>query len=248
MKLHLERRGHGLPTVWLHGWSAEIGVWGGFPDIAGREAILFDLPGHGGSPWAEGLTLTSIARAVLDELAVPADFVGWSMGGVLGMACALLEPAKVKSLAVLATSNFGGERAIRMREALARDKFRAMSEFYRGVWSAEDRKQPGFTMMQVKLAMKRHLPSVETLVAIYDIVHAGIPALDLARVTCPVLFAQGTADVISPISRASEVAAMIPGARVEPIGGAGHAPFLTFPDACHKVLNRFWETSRDPLP
>lgn len=226
--------------VFLHGWSAELAVWGTFADVPGRSSVLFDLPGHGATPWTPGFTLSEVARAVLAELAAPADFVGWSLGGVLSLACAVEEPAKVRSVAVLAMSNFGGERALRMRAALARDRNKALGEFYKAVWSEADRARPGFEALQRELARKRRLPSVEAMVGLYDAFHAGLGALDPGRVRCPVAILHGTGDAISPLARAEEVAARIPGARVVPIAGAGHAPFLTFPEACRDALAAFW--------
>lgn len=240
LALHVERRGRGRPTVWIHGWSAEIGVWRSFPDVPGREAILVDMPGHGRSPWTADWTLASLARGVLALLDAPADFVGWSMGGVLSLACALERPERVRSVAVLAMSNFGGERAVRMRDSLAKDKLRALAEFYKVVWSEADRRTPGFEELQKELARKRRLPSTEAMVGIYDGFLAGIPKLALESVRCPVVVAHGTADGVAPIERARDIVARIPGARLVPVPGAGHVPFLTFPEICRGILDDFW--------
>ncbi len=240
LSLHVERRGHGSPTVWIHGWSAEIGVWRSFPDFPGRSALLVDLPGHGRTPWTADWTLASLARDVLAQLDSPADFVGWSLGGVLSIACALERPDLVKSVAILAMSNFGGERSERLRDALAKDKLRALADFYRVVWSEQDRRQPGFAEMQRELARNRRLPSTESMVGLYNGFFAGIPSLALEKVACPVVVAHGTADGVTPMSRAIAMVGRIPGARLVPVEGAGHVPFLTFPQECREILKQFW--------
>jgi pimeloyl-[acyl-carrier protein] methyl ester esterase len=240
--LHLERRGHGTPTVWLHGWSAEISVWRTFPDLPGRESILFDLPGHGRTPWTTDWTLDSLARDVLARLDAPADFVGWSLGGVLSAACALAEPAKVRSIAILAMSNFGGERAERLRNSLATNRLRALADFYRLVWSDADRKQPGFTKLQLELALHRRLPSIEAMVGLYGKFSDALPSLALDRLTCPILVAHGTGDGVTPMARAEENTKRLPGARLVKLEGAGHVPFLTFPEKCHEILREFWSS------
>ncbi|MEK7468405.1 MAG: alpha/beta fold hydrolase [Planctomycetota bacterium] len=240
VQLHVERRGTGFPTVWLHGWSAELGVWRDFPDIPGREAVLFDLPGHGRSPWTDDWTLDSLAPAVLSRIDYPADFVGWSLGGVLAAACALAEPAKVRSIAVLAMSNFGGERAERMRNSLAKNKLRALADFYGAVWSEADRAQPGFDQLQKDLARSRKLPPVEAMLGLYRKFSGAIPSLAIEKVTCPFLVAHGTGDSVTPMLRAEEIVQRITGAQLVRIEGAGHVPFLTFPDACHTILRDFW--------
>ncbi len=243
LSLHVERRGHGSPTVWIHGWSAEIGVWRAFPDVPGRSALLVDLPGHGQTPWTADWTLASLARDVLALLDAPADFVGWSLGGVLSLACALERPEMVKSVAVLAMSNFGGERSVRLRDSLTRDKLRALADFYRVVWSEQDRRQPGFEELQKELAQKRRLPSTEAMIGIYDGFLAGIPSLALERVACPVVVAHGTADGVAPMSRARAIVERMPTARLVPVEGAGHVPFLTFPKECRAILGEFWSNS-----
>ena len=240
LPLHVERRGEGSPTVWLHGWSAEIGVWRDFPDIAGRASILFDLPGHGRSPRTTDWTLDSLALEILSHIDAPADFVGWSLGGVLSIACALADPAKVRSITILALSNFGGERAERLRDTLAKDRLRALADFYGAVWSDADRSQPGFDQLQKDLASNRRLPSAEAMLGVYRTFSAGIASLPLAKLSCPVLAVHGTGDSVTPMSRAEEIVKRIPGARLVRIDGAGHVPFLTFPEKCREILRGFW--------
>jgi pimeloyl-[acyl-carrier protein] methyl ester esterase len=240
LQIQSERRGRGTATVWIHGWSAESGVWGTFPDEPGREGILVDLPGHGASPWPGRFAPAGLARAILETFEGPADFVGWSLGGIAALACALEAPGRVRSVAILSMPNFGGDRARRMRDALAADRLKALAEFYRQVWSEADRRQPGFDALQKELARKRRLPSVEAMVGIYDVFFEALPALPLERVACQALVAHGTADGVTPLARARELAARLPGARFVEIAGAGHAPFLTFPGECRAALREFW--------
>ncbi len=200
-----------------------------------------DLPGHGDSAWPGAFELEDVAESILDLAPPVADYVGWSLGGVASLACALRAPGRVRSVAILAMSNFGGERAVRMRDSLRRDRNRALAEFYRVVWSPADRAQPHFETLQRELARVRRLPSVEAMAGIYDAFLRGIPGLALERVSCPVVVGHGTADGVSPLERAREVAARIPGAHVEPVDGAGHVPFLTFPAECRAILRRFWD-------
>ncbi|KAF0245508.1 MAG: Hydrolase alpha/beta domain [Planctomycetota bacterium] len=137
-------------------------------------------------------------------------------------------------------SNFGGERAERMRDSLALDRLRALAEFYRLVWSDADRRQPGFDELQKELAVKRRIPSVEAMVGTYNIFSAGLSTLPLENVACPVLVAHGTGDGVSPLDRAAETVKRIPRSRLVPVDGAGHVPFLTFPEKCREILRDFW--------
>jgi pimeloyl-[acyl-carrier protein] methyl ester esterase len=226
--------------VWLHGWSAESSVLRPFADVPGRQALFVDLPGHGDSPWEPGLTLASLADAVLDLAPPRADYAGWSLGGILALACAAAQPARVRSVALLSAPNFGGDRARRMRELVRLDRNRALAEFYRAVYSDAEKRLPGFHELQQELAKKRRLPPSEAILGIYDAFEAGLPTLDLTRVTCRVLILHGAADAISPLARARDIAGRIPNASLEELPDAGHAPFLTFPDTCRAAIERFW--------
>ena len=86
--INLIRRGAGKPLLMVHGLGGHWQSWNPILDrlSATREVILFDLPGHGGSP-AEpdsgtfnGL-VTSVERMITQEGLGAVDMVGSSMGG-----------------------------------------------------------------------------------------------------------------------------------------------------------------------
>lgn len=77
---------------------------------AGVRLVLFDRPGYGGStPLAAGSVPTVVGAAedaarVLDELKVQhASVVGWSAGGLVGLALAAHRPELVESVTMLCT-------------------------------------------------------------------------------------------------------------------------------------------------
>lgn len=67
-----------------------------------RRVLLWDMPGHGGTPAAADCSASAMAAhccRVLDEAGVEkADFVGFSFGGVVAQIIAANEPARVRSL------------------------------------------------------------------------------------------------------------------------------------------------------
>ncbi len=62
---------------------------------------------------------------------------------------------------------------------------------------------------------------------------------DLARIAVPTLVCVGEADRMTPLDRAQEIAAGIPGAVLRVIPGAGHLPPLETPDAAAALI-REW--------
>jgi pimeloyl-[acyl-carrier protein] methyl ester esterase len=61
----------------------------------------------------------------------------------------------------------------------------------------------------------------------------------LAGVDLPVLLLHGDADPICPIGASRALADAVPGARLQAVAGAGHAPFLTREDEVASALLAF---------
>lgn len=93
--------------VLLHGWGMHSGIWEPLlPRLRERFALaLVDLPGFGD---AAGIEFDYDPAALLEALALavgePAHFLGWSLGGNLAAAFAARYPARVRSLATVATT------------------------------------------------------------------------------------------------------------------------------------------------
>lgn len=92
-------------VVLLHGVFDSAGCWVPIMEAladAGFRAVAMDLPGHGESPRAEGLSVTAMAEAVIstmDALEVgAATVIGHSMGGLVAQELALSFPDRVARL------------------------------------------------------------------------------------------------------------------------------------------------------
>jgi pimeloyl-ACP methyl ester carboxylesterase len=113
--------GAGTPIVLLHGFTETASSWqeAGYVDRflqAGRQVVLIDCRGHGGSGKPHDATAyggDKRARdvvAVLDALGLPkADLVGFSMGGLIALATALRLPQRVSRLIVIGAHPFAQE-------------------------------------------------------------------------------------------------------------------------------------------
>lgn len=109
LRLHaLDHGGEGRPILLVHGVTGQGGAW---RDVAvplslwGR-VLAVDLRGHGASQWsAEGAYGTdhhvADLAALLAELGQPADVVGLSWGGLIGLRLAARHPDLVRKLVVI---------------------------------------------------------------------------------------------------------------------------------------------------
>lgn len=104
----------GPVIVLLHGFGGSHETWHGLIEAlpAPARVLAYDLPGHARSIRAEGATSSkSMASAVLADLerrqAGTVHVAGHSMGGAIGALMALMEPARIASLSLLAPGGFG---------------------------------------------------------------------------------------------------------------------------------------------
>ena len=111
----------GPPLVLLHGLGGSRSNWAFVaPELARtRRVLVVDLPGHGRStalPAAPGLGpyADRVAKLLEDEGHAPADVVGHSFGGLVGIRLAARRPELVRSL-VLAPPR--GSRRARVRRS-----------------------------------------------------------------------------------------------------------------------------------
>ena len=92
----------------VHSLAADTGMWREqmLPLLnAGYSVLRLDLPGHGGSAARAGAyTMAGLAQdvvAVLDAAHVATvDYVGLSLGGMVGQALALAHPARLRSVMI----------------------------------------------------------------------------------------------------------------------------------------------------
>jgi len=110
MSLHIEVRGSGpIPLVMIHGWAMHGGIFAPFVNVLAERCTMYlvDLPGHGYSRNC-GLPLEPQACAQAIAAATPpATWLGWSLGGLVALSGALNEPQHVRGLAMLcATPRF----------------------------------------------------------------------------------------------------------------------------------------------
>jgi pimeloyl-[acyl-carrier protein] methyl ester esterase len=231
--------------VLIHGWALNRGVWSGFvAQLLASQPNLdiqcIDLPGYGHSVNAQGAdSIEAMAQYCLDEVAKPAIWIGWSLGGMVAMKAAMLMPSKVQAMQLISCSpKFvesddwpeGVELATfeSFSQQLANDYQRTLSMFLL--------MQAGSSASARALAKAAHdsicqrpSPSLETL-------SAGIRCLaksdlrnDLIKLKMPIHVISGLRDRVSKPASSARLAALLNADLAEI--NSGHAPFMTDADA-----------------
>ena len=237
--MHIHVTGTGPALVLIHGWALHGGI---FAPLVQRLAPHFqlhvvDLPGHGFSrdddtPLRLPYLVNAIAAAT-----PPAVWCGWSLGGLVALRAASLQPARVPALAmVCATPKFvGGDD---WPQGMPREVFTGFEAGLRSDWRATiDRfialEAFGSNHMREELALLRDAvlvrgaPSPRVLAEGLQVLEHGDLREASATLAVPSLWLAGRRDRLVNPQAMQAAAATAPGARYAQIEHAGHAPFLT---------------------
>jgi pimeloyl-ACP methyl ester carboxylesterase len=250
--------GEGDPLVLVHGLGGAASNWLLVaPELArGRRVIVPELPGHGGSgPLLEALSLDPFADAVLAVLehedALPAPWVGHSLGGAVALRAAVRRPDAVTGVVLAAaagisSSTRGGELTVawigRLRpERLARPYTGPLTRSRRGRtlafgwWGVAD--PAGFDPAMAEAFIAGTAGHTDTRAAGAALV-AVDPRLDLDGVGCPCLCLWGGSDNWVPLADGMEYARRLR-APLRVIADCGHLLIGERPDAVIAAVESF---------
>lgn len=235
----VQEYGDGEPLLVVNGTSQSLGFWADLVQVwAGdHRVITYDLRGMGGSGRGSGpFTVASLATdalGLLDALEVERTHVlGYSLGSAIAQELVLAAPERVASLVLYCTwaRSDGYQRA--MMTGLAHpwrtgDLAAALGAL--GVaFSPQLLDSPEFGALIEELLPL--FPSTEqqirTTAEQWD-ADLGHDTLDrLGRITAPTLVIAGEQDLLTPPWHGEQVAAAIPGARLEMFTGPGSSHAL----------------------
>ena len=251
MSLYTQTSGTGPDLVLIHGWGLHGGVWDTLVPLLEPDfrVTRVDLPGHGRSAWNNEATLDAMAGAVAAAVPDGAMWMGWSLGGMVALRAAILFPEQTRGLIMVASSPCfvrkpGWQSAMlpslldSFASDLQADYSRTLSRFLslqvRGSVSAG----AALKVLRDKLLVHGQ-PSTEALQAGLDILRGSDLRDQVPGLASPVLLLMGERDTLVPVNAGHEFAKMFPDARLEVIGGAGHAPFITQPDVVANHVKDF---------
>jgi pimeloyl-ACP methyl ester carboxylesterase len=237
VRLHFEMHGpdHGDPIVLVHGFASHyrlnwVGTrWQETLTSAGFRVIGLDCRGHGDSdkphdPRAyETPVMAADVRRLLDHLDLEkADYLGFSMGGRIGLQCMVDSPTRFRK-AVL--GGVGVQGALASAQSIARA--------LRGA-PAENPVAKSF----YDFARARPHNDLEALAACIESISPPLDTKRLAAIEVPVLLVVGGNDEL--VSGAEDLVEMIPTARLVVVPGRDHlgtVPAREFKEAALAFLD-----------
>ena len=239
------------PLLMFNGIGANLEL--GFPFLAAmtdRRAILFDVPGVGGSampalPYRPS-TLARMSKHLLELLEIDqVDVSGVSWGGGLAQQFAKQYPKICRKLVLVATSSGwtmvpGKPSVLSKMGSIKRytDKgyMRSIaSEIYGGAFRRDD------TLINAHAAGMK--PSSNAGYMLQLLAMTGWTSVPwLWRVKQPTLIVSGTDDPLIPVANARLLSSLIPNARLELIDD-GHLFIVTDPKGSAKLIEGFLDES-----
>jgi pimeloyl-ACP methyl ester carboxylesterase len=250
--------GSGPPIVLVHGLGGMASNWRlvAPPLAEDWRVIVPDLPGHGGSaPLTEAGSVDPFAHAVLAvveaEDAVPAPWVGHSLGGLVGLRAALLRPEAVTGLVLAAVAGISsatrlGEATVTVlgvvqpgrvigRRARRVSRSRLGRTIAFGWWGVAD--PAGFDPEMAEAFLLGPPQHTDTVSAGRALV-ASDPRSDLDRVRCPCLCLWGARDNWVPLKDGMEYARRLR-APLRTISDCGHLLIGERPTAVVSAVREF---------
>lgn len=228
------------PTVVLiHGWGLNHAIWQPVADVLATDyqVLALDLPGYGlATLYPEPYSLEAIADQLAAQIPAQSFVLGWSLGGLVATQLALRHPAKVRSLALVASSpcflqqpDWPGMNAKVMQQfagslsanlALTVERFLAIQAMG-STTARQDIKQLKQAVLSLPLPEARVLASGLEILATTDL------RAELARLSMPLFGCFGRLDSLVPVAMTTTLAELAPRAQISVLAKASHAPFIS---------------------
>lgn len=251
-------RGAGIPLLLLHGFTGRGSNWGTHAPALARQfrLVVVDLPGHGRSGIPRVPARASVERTA-DDLATilrregctPAHVLGYSLGARVALRLAVAHPDVVRRLVLESPSaGLATEADRQVRRAADEDQAHRLERDGIETFVDEWEREPVFASYAslppartARLRSERLRNRPAGLAA--SLRGAGQGSMEplhdrLAGIRIPTLVIAGALDATG-LARAAAVAAGIPGARLETVPGAGHAPHLETPTIFRNLVSTF---------
>lgn len=252
LRLHLaDLGGEGRPVLFLHGVTSH---WGSWLPLAARLAsvgrlVALDFRGHGDSQWSADEAyatndLADDAVAVLEWLGSPADVVGSSWGGLVGLEAAGRRPDLIRSLVMIdiPPSFSQDEHDVPPRPESYADPAEVVAWERGRSRFATDETVALLAALGTRPGPDGRLyPRHDPFFLARWPFRADDRWAQLDRVDRPVLVVRGGASPNLPPDTAQRVVAALPHGAYAEVADAGHLVHVDAPDALAAGLRAFWD-------
>ncbi|HIL93718.1 MAG TPA: alpha/beta fold hydrolase [Cycloclasticus sp.] len=237
--LNVRVSGKGPNLVLIHGWAMGSAVWNDWLDELEEryQLIRIDLPGHGDSAHRQSWTMDELLDSMVAQLPASCYVLGWSLGGMVGLAYANKYAVRVQGLIMLASSaKF--VRSIAWPHAQPEETLHAFSQ---GLLENPSATLKRFVMLQtqglqsprkISALLKKSMCTAE--VGRLTALASGLKVLQytdlreqLKALRCPLLMLLGDKDQLIPVSVGLDSVQYNNSTVLHIIKGASHVPFLS---------------------
>ncbi|WP_274585042.1 pimeloyl-ACP methyl ester esterase BioH [Neisseria leonii] len=237
----------------IHGWAANRHIFDGwaahFP--GDWQITALNLPGHGGAPFDGVFDVAAAADGLAAQMDDGALVLGWSLGGLAALFLAARHPRKVRGLCLCASfakflaaedypEGLAPTSLVKMADCFEQDYHKYMQQFVQMQFLYAKERQAA-VMAQLFPALTAGGAPAALRAALDGAAHADARGL-LADICVPVLLVYGGKDRITPVRLGEYLQRHLPDARLEIIGQAAHAPFLSHADGFAALLAGFAQT------
>ena len=241
--------GSGPWVVMSHSLACSLEMWDPQVEaLAGDYRVLrFDARGHGQSDAPAGAyTLEQLAddvHGLLQALEVERPhFVGLSMGGMIGMTCALKHPGRFRSLVLCDTSSRLGPEVQpvwddRIKTATGMG-MEPLVEPTLKRWFTEAMLAKRPPVLDEVAAMIRATPALGYAGCCHAIPRINVTAR-LKEIGCPIQIIVGEQDAGTPVAMSREIHDAAPGSELVIVANASHLSNLEQPEAFNRALGEF---------
>jgi pimeloyl-ACP methyl ester carboxylesterase len=229
------------PLALLPGLLCDPRLWehqaGHLADIA--EVWIADFTAQG--------SIAAMARSVIDAMPPRFALAGLSMGGYVALEVMRQTPERVARLCLLDTSARPDtpEQTRRRRDLLAlvaRGKFRGVTRQMLPLFLHPDRLHDK-PLTDAVMAMAAHVGREAYVRQQTAIMGRTDSRPSLGAIPCPTLVVCGRQDALTPVELSEEIAAGVPGARLEVVEDCGHLSTMERPERI-TALMRAWLEGR----
>lgn len=234
--------------VLLHGWGAHAGVWDELASRLSADVSVQapDLPGHGTAPALAAAGIEELADQLAAAAPVPCMVAGWSLGAQLALAWAHRHPQQVTGLILLAATprfvasadwlhGMTAADFAQFADSLQEDAAGTLRRFRLLQTQGDAQARKVLRWLDAVLA-ERPQPAPQVLKQTLAWLRTTDLRNGLPQIRQPALVLHGAEDRLAPAAAAEFLAARLPQARLELLGGVAHVPFVSAADfVCAKI-------------
>ena len=233
--VHIEVLGQGNPLVLFHGWGFDSRIWYGLlPYLSSRYRLyLVDLPGFGLTPM---MSWDSFQSSLLSQLPSTFAILGWSMGGLFATKMAIEQAPRITHLINVSSS----PHFIKQKQWPGIDR-KTFEMFYQALSDNPDEVLQTFIALQGGEYVSREgdVPIPSGLSFGLDVLLGWDLRTSLQHCVLPVLYIFGRQDAIVPYRLMTVMQTIYPLFHYQLFSQSAHAPFLSEPIACVRLLEEF---------